>query len=124
MIQVLNAMLLACASISSDEAVTSMARLLQAGAVPDTWAPNGSSVCAWTLPLLFGEYQHGMHLTGKRRTPKLPLTMILLQALMLAASVDCTEGLCLLIEHGATIELQVLTHYLTANSAADACSIP
>ena len=29
------------------------------------------------------------------------------QALMLAASVDCTEGLSLLIKHGATIELQV-----------------
>ena len=31
-----------------------------------------------------------------------------MQALMLAASVDCTEGLTLLIEHGATIELQVM----------------
>ena len=39
-LQVLNAMLLACASISSEEAVASMARLLQAGAVPDTWAPK------------------------------------------------------------------------------------
>ena len=29
------------------------------------------------------------------------------QALMLAASVDCTEGLSLLLKHGATIELQV-----------------
>lgn len=35
--------------------------------------------------------------------------MLLVQALMLAASVDCTEGLSLLIEHGATIELQVMT---------------
>ncbi len=31
-----------------------------------------------------------------------------MQALMLAASVDCTEGLTLLIAHGATIELQVM----------------
>ena len=43
--QVLNAMLLACASIPTKEAVASMMKLLEAGAVPDTWAPNGSSVC-------------------------------------------------------------------------------
>lgn len=41
--EVLNAMLLACAGDGSDAAVTAMARLLRDGAVPDTWAPNGSS---------------------------------------------------------------------------------
>ncbi len=123
-IQVLNAMLLACASISSEEAVTSMARLLQAGAVPDTWAPNGSSVCAGTPPLCFGKNQHGVQLTGKRRRHERPLMMLLVQALMLAASVDCTEGLSLLIEHGATIELQVLSFIRLLNVAADVYSIP
>ncbi len=37
-------MLLACAGISSEEALKSISALLEAGAVPDTWAPNGSSV--------------------------------------------------------------------------------
>jgi hypothetical protein len=41
--QVLNAMLLACAGDASEVAVRAMKRLLQQGAVPDTWAPNGSS---------------------------------------------------------------------------------
>ena len=46
-VQVLNAMLLACASIKSEEAMASITLLLCTGAVPDTWAPNGSSVrCA------------------------------------------------------------------------------
>lgn len=68
--EVLNAMLLACAGDGSDAAVTAMARLLRDGAVPDTWAPNGSS------------------------------------ALMLAAASDGTNALRVLLEHGATIELQ------------------
>ena len=92
-----------------------MARLLQAGAVPDTWAPNGSSVCVGIPLLSSGKYQHGMEMTGECRTHKRPFTILLVQALMLAASVDCTEGLSLLIEHGATIELQVLILHLTAN---------
>lgn len=37
-------MLLACAGIRSEEALKSISALLDAGAVPDTWAPNGSSV--------------------------------------------------------------------------------
>ncbi|BDA50422.1 probable Ankycorbin at N-terminal half [Coccomyxa sp. Obi] len=41
--EVLNAMLLACAGINSPEALKSISALLEAGAVPDTWAPNGSS---------------------------------------------------------------------------------
>lgn len=41
--EVLNAMLLACAGEASDSAVKAMKRLLEQGAVPDTWAPNGSS---------------------------------------------------------------------------------
>ena len=44
--QVLNAMLLACAGDGSDGAVAAMRALLEAGAVADTWAPNGSSVRA------------------------------------------------------------------------------
>ena len=40
----LNAMLLACAGDGSDSAVAAMRALLEAGAVADTWAPNGSSV--------------------------------------------------------------------------------
>ena len=55
--QVLNAMLLACAGIKSPEAMASISALLAAGAVPDTWAPNGSSVrrgwcLLWQLPAL------------------------------------------------------------------------
>lgn len=42
--QVLNAMLLACAGDGASEAVAAMHALLDAGAVADTWAPNGSSV--------------------------------------------------------------------------------
>jgi hypothetical protein len=53
-----------------------MRALLQGGAVPDTWAPNGSS------------------------------------ALMLAASVDGVEGLRVLLEAGASIELQVCACYV------------
>ncbi|GFH16233.1 ANK_REP_REGION domain-containing protein, partial [Haematococcus lacustris] len=41
--EVLNAMLLACAGDNSSVAVGAMQRLLRNGAVPDTWAPNGSS---------------------------------------------------------------------------------
>lgn len=43
-LQVLNAMLLACSGDATDVAVEAMQFLLQEGAVPDTWAPNGSSV--------------------------------------------------------------------------------
>ena len=43
-LQVLNAMLLACSGDSTNSAVEAMQYLLQEGAVPDTWAPNGSSV--------------------------------------------------------------------------------
>ena len=42
--QVLNAMLLACSGDATSVAVDAMQYLLQEGAVPDTWAPNGSSV--------------------------------------------------------------------------------
>lgn len=48
-----------------------MRKLLASGAVPDTWAPNGSS------------------------------------ALMLAAAANGTEALAVLLEAGATLELQV-----------------
>lgn len=41
--QVLNAMLLACAGHTSADALAAMRALLAAGAVCDTWAPNGSS---------------------------------------------------------------------------------
>ncbi|DBA68766.1 TPA: hypothetical protein ACH3X2_013381 [Trebouxia sp. C0005] len=41
--EVLNAMLLACSGDASTVAVEAMQYLLQEGAVPDTWAPNGSS---------------------------------------------------------------------------------
>ena len=37
-------MLLACSSDGTSAAVDAMQYLLQEGAVPDTWAPNGSSV--------------------------------------------------------------------------------
>ncbi len=68
--EVLNALLLACAGDGGELAVAAMRRLLADGAVPDTWAPNGSS------------------------------------ALMLAASVNGTEALKVLLEHGASVELQ------------------
>ena len=50
MMQVLNAMLLACCSEDANPKDNSLAALkaiqslLDAGAVPDTWAPNGNSV--------------------------------------------------------------------------------
>lgn len=68
--EVLNAMLLACAGHATDAALSATRALLAAGAVCDTWAPNGSS------------------------------------ALMLAASVDCAEGVGLLLDHAASLELQ------------------
>ena len=43
-VEVLNAMLLACAGAASSEAVASLVHVIDLGAVPDTWAPNGSSV--------------------------------------------------------------------------------
>lgn len=43
-LQVLNAMLLACSGDAGKVAVGAMEYLLREGAVPDTWAPNGSSV--------------------------------------------------------------------------------
>lgn len=69
-LQVLNAMLLACAGHATATSLAATRKLLAAGAVPDTWAPSGSS------------------------------------SLMLAASVDCAEGVALLLDHGASLELQ------------------
>jgi ankyrin repeat protein len=69
--EVLNALLLGCAHDGqSAVAVAAMKRLFQAGAVPDTWAPNGSS------------------------------------ALMLAAAADGGAALQVLMDNGATLELQ------------------
>ncbi len=59
------------------------------------------------VPISFGKRPVVVYAEG--RTWIASLMMLLVQALMLAASVDCTEGLSLLIEHGATIELQVTT---------------
>lgn len=42
--EVLNALLLACSGQRGSEALEAMEQLLKAGAVCDTWAPNGSSV--------------------------------------------------------------------------------
>jgi hypothetical protein len=42
--QVLNAMLLGCAGETGPTAVQALNAALAGGAVPDTWAPNGSSV--------------------------------------------------------------------------------
>lgn len=42
--QVLNAMLLGCAGEKGQTAVQALNAALAGGAVPDTWAPNGSSV--------------------------------------------------------------------------------
>ena len=44
-------MLLACSGDASADAVEAMQNLLQEGAVPDTWAPNGSSVSTHALLL-------------------------------------------------------------------------
>ena len=48
-------MLLACSGDATSVAVEAMQYLLQEGAVPDTWAPNGSSVSHSTPPKLFAE---------------------------------------------------------------------
>lgn len=48
-LQVLNAMLLACSGDATSVAVDAMQHLLKEGAVPDTWAPNGSSVSLLVL---------------------------------------------------------------------------
>lgn len=68
--EVLNAMLLACAGSGARAAPRVMRELLGAGAVPDTWAPNGSS------------------------------------ALMLAAAADAVAAVDVLLEAGASVELQ------------------
>ncbi len=44
LLQVLNAMLLGCAGEKGSTAVQVLNAALAGGAVPDTWAPNGSSV--------------------------------------------------------------------------------
>jgi hypothetical protein len=41
--EVLNALLLACCGHTTKAALASVTALVAAGAVPDTWAPNGSS---------------------------------------------------------------------------------
>ena len=47
-------MLLACSgnteAATAQESMEAMRALLAAGAVPDTWAPNGSSVEFWFCP--------------------------------------------------------------------------
>jgi hypothetical protein len=68
--EVLNALLLACSGSAAPAALASVRALADAGAVPDTWAPNGQS------------------------------------ALMLAAAGDSAEGVGLLLERGASLELQ------------------
>ena len=50
--QALNAMLLACAGAANGEAVASLQHVMQLGAVPDTWAPDGSSVRYFSLDRL------------------------------------------------------------------------
>lgn len=93
-------MLLACSGDATSIAVEAMQFLLQEGAVPDTWAPNGSSVSHTNPPkalLQCSAYQHH----------RVCSPYLLLQALMLAASVDGVAAMKLLLKHGATIELQV-----------------
>lgn len=55
-------MLLACSGDASKTAVEAMDYLLQEGAVPDTWAPNGSSVQSQnhSLPSAIQSQNHSM----------------------------------------------------------------
>ena len=104
--QVLNAMLLACASIKSDESMASITLLLCTGAVPDTWAPNGSSVRGpATCPCCsYSGWSTSCAWTGILGDKWLLLST---QALMLAAAVDSVDAVAILLKNGATVELQV-----------------
>lgn len=103
-------MLLACSGDATSVAVEAMQYLLQEGAVPDTWAPNGSSVShANSYNNLLKCMAHQSHTHSAISSPCMHL-----QALMLAASVDGVAAIQLLLKHGATIELQVSLSCLLA----------
>lgn len=105
-LQVLNAMLLACSGDATAVAVEAMRYLLKEGAVPDTWAPNGSSVSHLSAHFTTA-FRLSACCSEVGKTPLLRACLYLLQALMLAASVDGVAAIKLLLKHGATIELQV-----------------
>jgi hypothetical protein len=137
--QVLNAMLLACAGDGGGEAVAALGVLLDAGAVADTWAPNGSSVRArpaapvraggCAAPGAQGPRRSAVRARSEARAwARLRISGAGAlargragaaakagrpggrsggaQALMLAASVDCVRAVDILLEKGATLELQ------------------
>ena len=107
--QVLNAMLLACCSNeantkdSCNAALQAIEALLDAGAVPDTWAPNGNSVRF----LLQSQQSKSSTVTdifvrqGNASRP------FVLQALMMAASADSPATIALLLKKNAQINMKV-----------------
>ena len=63
-------MLLACAGNPSREAVASLVHVMVAGAVPDTWAPDGSSVRTSCRDQDFGEVfkaQEAVYVNGRQQ---------------------------------------------------------
>lgn len=101
--EVLNAMLLACAGSGSAEALAAMRRLLAAGAVCDTWAPNGSSA----LMLAAGaDSSEGCALLLKH-TATLELQDALGRtALMFAAGTQAAAALVTLLDAGASVAVR------------------
>ena len=101
--QVLNAMLLAAAGHASAEALEAVRGLLAAGAVPDTWAPNGSSAlmlaasvdCAEGVALLLGSAASLELQDALGRT-----------ALMFAAGNAAAAALTALLDAGASVSIR------------------
>ena len=113
-------MLLACSGDASTVAVEAMQYLLQEGAVPDTWAPNGSSVsCCGTWIYQALKHRHVLCACCFLLCTEIAC----LQALMLAASVDGIAAIQLLLKHGATIELQVRLAVRNSRSPDKSCHL-
>lgn len=118
LVQVLNAMLLACCSTEANpkdscpEALEAIEMLLDEGAVPDTWAPNGNSVSPRQLlfkcPVLTAS-DRMMCLTSANRDLQSLISQQLStkQALMMAASADSPKAIAMLLKRSAQINMKV-----------------
>ncbi|KIY96088.1 hypothetical protein MNEG_11874 [Monoraphidium neglectum] len=98
--EVLNAMLLACAGDAGGAAVDAMLELLTAGAVPDTWAPSGSSAlmlaaCADGVGALRVLLEGGASVELQDALGR--------SALMFAAGSSATGAIAALLDAGAAI---------------------
>lgn len=98
--EVLNAMLLACAGDSTAVAVKAMRKLLQEGAVPDTWAPNGSSALMLSASVNGTDALKVLIENGAT----IELQDALGRSALMFAAGNCAEDtLKLLLDHGACL---------------------